>query len=145
MKHFIISLLILITAVNLVKADDDRPVTVNELPVQTQEFIKKYFPRNEISFAKMEKDFWDKKYEVVFVNGDKIEFNKKGEWEEINCIYSAVPDTLIPAPIKTHLSRQYPQARVLKIEKDSKGYEVKLNNKLELKFNPAFQLIDIDN
>jgi len=33
----------------------------------------------------------------------------------------------------------------LKIERDSKTYEVKLNNQLELEFNKAFQLIDIDN
>ena len=38
-----------------------------------------------------------------------------------------------------------PEAKILKIERDSKTYEVKLNNQLELEFNKAFQLIDIDN
>ena len=31
------------------------------------------------------------------------------------------------------------------MDRDSKTYEVKLNNQLELEFNKAFQLIDIDN
>ena len=51
----------------LAKADDDRAITVDQLPQKAQEFIQKYFPKNEISLAKMEKDFWEKKYEVVVI------------------------------------------------------------------------------
>ena len=46
---------------------------------------------------------------------------------------------------KDYVSKHYPEAKILKIERDSKTYEVKLNNQLELEFNKAFQLIDIDN
>ncbi|MCZ2607976.1 PepSY-like domain-containing protein, partial [Bacteroides fragilis] len=39
----------------------------------------------------------------------------------------------------------YPDAKVLKIERDKTDYEVKLSNGWELKFDSKFNLIDIDN
>ena len=127
MKQIILLFACLFALQGLAKADDDRAITVDQLPQKAQEFIQKYFPKNEISLAKMEKDFWEKKYEVVFVNGEKAEFLKDGSWEKVD------------------VSKHYPEAKILKIERDSKTYEVKLNNQLELEFNKAFQLIDIDN
>lgn len=56
-----------------------------------------------------------------------------------------VPTGIVPQAIKDYVSKHYPEAKILKIERDSKTYEVKLNNQLELEFNKAFQLIDIDN
>lgn len=144
MKKLIILSVCLFALLGLAKADNDKPISLNELPQKSQKFIKQYFPKNEISYAKVEKEVWDKKYEVVFVNGEKIEFDKKGEWKEIDCKFSAVPETLIPSAIKKHLAEQYPQAKVIQIERDSKGYDVKLNNKLELKYTPTFQLKEID-
>ncbi len=92
----------------------------------------------------MEKELWDKKYDVVFTNGEKIEFDKNGEWKEIDCKFSAVPDILVPQQIQDHIKKQFPQNKIIQIEKDSKGYEIKLNNKLELKYTPTFQLKEID-
>ena len=33
---------------------------------------------------------------------------------------------------------------ILEIEHDSEGYEIKLSNRLEIKFNNKFQVVDID-
>ena len=74
MKQIILLFACLFALQGLAKADDDRAITVDQLPQKAQEFIPKYFPKNEISLAKMEKDFWEKKCEVVFVNGEKAEF-----------------------------------------------------------------------
>ena len=145
MKQIILLFACLFALQGLAKADDDRAITVDQLPQTAQEFIQKYFPKNEISLAKMEKDFWEKKYEVVFVNGEKAEFLKDGSWEKVDCKYSTVPTGIVPQAIKDYVSKHYPEAKILKIERDSKTYEVKLNNQLELEFNKAFQLIDIDN
>ena len=46
--------------------------------------------------------------------------------------------------IKNFINENYSDSRVLKIERDSRGYEVKLSNKLELKFNNDFKIVDID-
>ena len=95
-------------------------------------------------FAKMETDWLDKSYDVIFTDGNKLEFDKQGNWKEINCKYSAVPAGVIPAQILKYVSENYPDAKVLKIERDKKDYEVKLSNRWELKFDLQFNLIDID-
>lgn len=145
MKQLITLTICMFALIGFAKADQDKPININELPQKAQEFIRQYFPKNEVSYAKMEKEFWDKKYEVVFVNGEKAEFDKNGAWKEVDCKFSAIPDAIIPKEIKTHLTKQYPQAKVIKIEKDSKGYEIKLDNKLELKYTTDFKLKEIDN
>lgn len=145
MKHIITLSICLFTLIGMAKADNDKPITVNELPKKSQEFIKQYFPKNEVSYAKLEKEMINKSYEVVFVNGEKIEFDKNGDWKEVDCKFSAVPGAIIPQAIKDQLAKQYPQAKVLKIDRDAKGYEIKLDNKLELKYTKDFKLIDIDN
>lgn len=144
MKKLFILLLCLISIQSVVKADDDKPVAVNDLPPKALAFIKKHFSDTKISYAKMESDFFKKDYEVIFVNGQKAEFDKNGIWKEIDCKYSSVPATIIPDSIKKYLSEQFPGQTVIKIEQDKKGYEVKLKNKLELKFNKAYQLTAID-
>lgn len=144
MKQMITLTCCLLAFFSWAKADNDLPVTVNELPQKAQEFIKQYFPKQEVSFAKVEKDFWEKKYEIVFVSGEKIEFDKNGNWEEVKCKFSVVPNGIVPEKIREQLSKRFPDAKVLKIERDSKGYEVELDNKLEVKYNSSFQLTDID-
>ena len=145
MKKLVVLLLCLISIQTIIKAEDDKPVAVNERPKEALAFIQKHFAGTKISYAKMESDFFKKEYEVIFVNGQKAEFDKNGTWKEIDCKYNSVPASIIPEAIKKHLTEQFPEQTVIKIERDKKGYEVKLKNKLELKFNHAFQLTDIDN
>ncbi len=144
MKQLITLTICLFIFSGIIKADNDKPVTIDELPQKAQEFLKQHFSKNTISYAQVEKELWDKKYDVVFTNGEKIEFDKNGEWKEIDCKFSAVPDILVPQQIQDHIKKQFPQNKIIQIEKDSKGYEIKLNNKLELKYTQTFQLKEID-
>ncbi|SUB98082.1 Protein of uncharacterised function (DUF2874) [Porphyromonas macacae] len=66
--------------------------------------IKKHFPNQTVSFVKMDRDWLSKSYEVVFSNGDKIEFDKSGDWIDIDCEYTSVPTELIPARIIAQVS-----------------------------------------
>ena len=94
--------------------------------------------------AKLEEDLWEKKYDVVMVNGQKLEFDKNGEWLEVDCKYSTVPETIIPEAIRNYVKQHFPEQKVIKIERDKKEYEVKLTNKLEITFDKKFRAIDID-
>ena len=80
----------------------------------------------------------------MFVNGDKIEFDKSGNWKEIQCKRQSVPDAIVPAKIKAFIQENYPDAKVLQIEKDRYEYEVRLSNYWELTFDLEFNLIDMD-
>lgn len=115
------------------------------MPQLAQQFIKQHFSDSKVALAKMESDFLYKSYEVIFTNGNKVEFDKKGNWEEVDCKHTSVPVAIIPAAIQKYVTTNYPDAKVLKIEREKKDYEVKLSNRTELKFDLKFNLIDIDN
>ena len=144
MKKLLLLLVCLFTFQAVVKASDDKPIKVAQLPQSAQQFIKSHFGNSKVAIAKMETDWLDKSYDVIFTDGNKLEFDKQGNWKEINCKYSAVPAGVIPAQILKYVSENYPDAKVLKIERDKKDYEVKLSNRWELKFDLQFNLIDID-
>lgn len=145
MKKVLILLVCLFTLQTVAWADDDKPISVNQLPQQAQHFIKTYFANSKVAMAKMETDWLDKSYDVIFTNGDKLEFDKKGAWTEVNCKYSVVPSELVPVAIRNYVATNYPETKVLKIEKDKHDYEVKLSNGWEIKFDLKFNVIDIDN
>lgn len=126
-------------------ADNDRVISKELLPANAQGFIDAHFPGSKISYAKEERDFFERSYEVVFADGSKVEFSRNGEWQDVDCRYSEVPAAILPAQIAKYVSDHYPDAKVLRIERDANDYEVKLSNRLELKFNKKFQIIDIDN
>lgn len=125
-------------------ADIDKPVTFEQLPIAAQQTIKTHFANRQIALAKMEVDLLGKSYDVIFTNGDKIEFDGKGQWTDIDCKRSQVPDALVPTAIAAFVKKNYPQTIILKIDRDRKTYEVTLSNGFELEFDKSFRLIDID-
>ena len=133
MKKLVFLLVCLFTLQTVARADDDKPIQVTQMPQPAQQFIKQHFADSKVALAKMESDFFYKSYEVIFTNGDKV-----------NCKYSSVPTAIIPAAIQKYVTTNYPDAKILKIERDKKDYEVKLSNRTELKFDLKFNLIDID-
>ena len=129
----------------MVWAGNDKPITVSEMPKAAQEFIKHHFANQQVAVAKVETDFMVKSYDVIFTNGDKVEFDKKGKWTNVDCEHTQVPVEIIPAAIQKYVTEHYPQTKVVKIElTDHKGYEVELNNGFEVKFDKRMRVRDID-
>lgn len=144
MKKLATLLLCLVALCTTACADNERPIQVSQLPAIAQQFIQKHFAGNKVALAKVDNELLSKNYEVIFSNGDKVDFDSKGNWEEIDCKFSSVPTAAIPAPIQKYIQENYPGETVKKIEKDRKEYELKLSNRVELTFDTKFNLIDID-
>ncbi len=132
MKKFIMMLVCMFAVHTMVMADNDRPIQVNQLPAKAQTFIKTYFKNHKVALAKMESGVFYKSYDVVFTNGEKVEFDKAGEWKEVRCRQSEVPAQVVP------------EARILEIEFDHNEYEIKLSNRWEITFDSQMRVIDID-
>ena len=143
-KLIIFAVISLIFGISTARADDGRPINVSQLPQKSQQFIKQHFPNEKVAYAKMERDFLETNYEVVFTSGSKVEFRKKGEWKGVDCKYAKVPDAIIPTSIMEFVTANYEGATIVEIDRDSRDYEVKLNNGLELTFDSKFNLIEID-
>lgn len=146
MKKLMVMVFVLIATSTMVKAGNEQPIEIAKMPVTAQTFIKTYFAKADVSLAKVDTDFMDRTYDVIFTNGDKVEFNKKGVWKEVQCRNSGgVPQGIIPVQICNHVKAKYPNAKILEIDRDKYDYEVRLSGGLELTFDKKFNLIDIDN
>ena len=144
MKKWIFMLVYVLGVQTMALADNDKPIQIGQLPTKAQTFITTYFKHHKVALAKMESGLFYKSYDVIFTNGEKLEFDKSGDWTEIQCKMSEVPMQAVPAEIRSYVSSTYPEAKILEIERDGKEYEVKLSNRLEITFNNKFQVIDID-
>lgn len=133
MKKVVILCLCLIAAGNL-KADNDVAITFDELPTLAQQFVNEYFGAERLSYAKKDVDLDKTGYEVIFTDGTKAEFDRKGNWLEIKCKYSEVPDRIIPPNILAHVKENFQGFKIVGIDRDSKNYYVKLGNGQKLKY-----------
>lgn len=126
-------------------AGNDKPIQVTEMPKSAQQFIKSHFAGQAVAMAKMETEFLDKSYDVIFTNGDKVEFDKKGQWTKIDCKHTQVPAEVIPEAIQKYVAQNYPDAKILKIEvTDRRGYEIDLSNGFDIEFDKKMNVIEID-
>lgn len=146
MKKFTILLAALFVAFSTLpaSADNDRIITEGELPAASQQFIQTYFKGVEVSYAKVDEEFFDKDYTVLFVNGAKVDFLKNGDWKEVDCKYGEVPAGIVPKPILDCVATRFAGRKVVCIDRDRRGYDVELDNGMDLEFDRNFRLIDID-
>ena len=129
----------------LMTSCSDKPVAPQQLPETVTSFVQQSFPGSNITYAEKDLELTGYKYDVVLADGTRIEFDTDDVWDKIECpLTNPVPTALIPAPIVTYLQTNYPDAMVLKIDKEHNGYEVELANGLELKFNQQGVLTEMD-
>jgi uncharacterized protein YuzE len=123
---------------------DDKIIPVEQLPAPAKTFVKKYFPQATIEYATKDTEFMGTTYEVRLSDGTEVDFDKKGNWDNVDCKTKAVPASLVPAAIAQYVKAHYPNTVIVKIDKERGGYEIELSNDLDLKFNSKGKLIGID-
>lgn len=144
MKKNLLFLSFLFVVFQLECSAKDKIVTLNELPIKAQKFLKAHFTSQKVSAVKLDSELFEKNYEVLLINGTKIEFDAKGNWIKVDCKSNAVPSTIIPQKILNYVLTTYPEHKIIKIELEHKIFEIKLINGLELKFNNKGKFIGLD-
>lgn len=122
---------------------DDRHVDVNRLPETIKTFLNTNYPSVQILYSTKDDDLIRPEYNVALENGVKLEFHNDGTLKQIEA-KDGVPSSLIPAQIVQFVNGRYPDAHVTAYEVDRRHYEIKLSNRLELKFSKNYNLIEID-
>lgn len=136
MKKLLVFIMALMPAtMAMAMTDNDRPIGFEELPAKAKQFIAEHFPDAKVALATVESPNWSPTYEVIFTDGMKMEFIASGEWKEIDCKYSKVPEGVIPAKIREFLKTHHVDNFVRDIERSKRKYELKLDNGLELRFD----------
>lgn len=144
MKKIILMILSVVLFQNISYADSERVITVDKLPVAAQKFLKTHFADQPLTYAKVDGYMFDVDYEVRLADGTKIDFDRKGNWTNVERKAVALPKTLVPTKIAEYVSKYYAGTKVVKIERNKRSFEVELSNGLELTFDTRYNLINVD-
>ena len=135
MRKILFLMAMLVCSLQFAMAGDVVTRDVNKLPVAAREMIGKHFSQTKVAYIKIEKDlFQTTSYDVKLADGIELEFNSKGEWLEICLLYTS-PSTFIPQAISKYMKANYNGHKTVKIERNRKGYELTLENGLEVDFD----------
>jgi predicted aconitase with swiveling domain len=106
-----------------------------KLPIAAMEFIDHLFSDAAISLATMNWALLGTTYDVVFIDGRSVEFDRKGEWKHVDCGHTAVPEEIVPEAILRHIAANHSGSRIREINRGRRKWKIKLENDLELKFD----------
>ncbi len=127
--------------------DKEEVIKESKLPSSSREFLKTHFKDVEITRIEKETEGFDKDYTVYLENGFEINFTKSGAWDEVDGHIKPVPQSvldLIPESIAKYVSEEYPDSEIVKVNKERYGYEIGLNNDLDIEFNEDGKFVKID-
>jgi len=128
----------------VVSKADDRPVSADKLPAAAKAFIEEYYAGVKISFVTKDDDLIRPDYDVMLSNGVKIGFDNSGSLDKIDVGAEGMPEGIVPVQIAEYVRLHFPETRVTEYEVGRRTYEVQLSNRMELKFNNNFNIIEID-
>lgn len=150
--YYFLTLICLMAGIMVSCSDNDTPndesvLKFEDLPLDAQKFITKYFYDAEIkTIEQIEQDDLTL-YEVAL--GDyNITFNESGEWQQIAASYGmAIPESVIPEQVLATLNERYPGFGVNMINKSGQNFIVVLTdnqgeNSIRLTFNQSGEIID---
>lgn len=144
---FILGLLSLsLTFVACSDDDDDKVISYDELPTKAQSFITTHFPDETKDQVKKDNDSYD-----VYLSKYKVEFDLSGEWDSVDGKRAGqknvVPQSvlaLIPNGILIYVAEEYPDTDIVEVDIEAYGYEVALNNNIDLKFDKEGSFLGLD-
>ena len=144
MKKILLSMLAVATLAVTPTMAEDVAITAKRLPEAAQKFLKSNFAQSKVISATHDRDFGDNDYSVLLDNGTKIEFDATGKWESVKSKNAKIPAGVIPVKIAGYIAEKYPSCTIEKIERKRYGYEVELNNDLDLRFGTDGRFIGLD-
>ena len=145
MKKILVTAALLFAGITVSRADNDRPITLEQLPAAAQTFLKTHFADLTLAYAVEDPKFVGSEYEVTYTDRTEVEFRPNGEWSSVERRYAAVPASIVPAQISAYVAKSsFPNQYIKKIERDAYTWEIELSNGIEIKFDREFHVIDID-
>lgn len=122
----------------------ERIITESQLPIEIQNYLKQYFPKNKVLRAEEDKEYFSTSYEIKLQNGIELDFEgTKIKEIEAN---TKLPDSVIPKKIRDYVATNYPDFYIIGWELNDLGnrQQIKLNNEMELEFNKKGRFVRFD-
>jgi hypothetical protein len=145
MKKMFLLLAVSIMTIMPMMADNDKMITREELPEKAQLFLIKHFADVDVLYVKAERDMGIiTSYDVVLDGEVKVEFNRSGEWTNVDSERTQVPNSILPQGVLDYVTKKFAKAYVVEIERGLMGYDVKLSNDLDLDFDKNGKFLRVD-
>ncbi len=117
--------------------------TPQSLPEAITAFIKQHFPNATIAGVEPDYDHGGLEYDVYLSDGTQLDFDANNQWEKVESM-KGVPAFFIPKAIASYVKSSYQNMVITKINKEYHGYEVELNNGLDLSFDNSSRFLGMD-
>lgn len=104
----------------------------NSLPNNSKEFLQQHFAGIQISSVIIEDD---KEYDAILADGTNVEFFRNGNWEKVERFGSAIPESIVPAKIAEYVKANFPNLYIEEISVERNGFDVELNNNIDIIFS----------
>ncbi len=145
MKKILLLLTVIIASVGIASASDSYTRDTSLLPAPARQLIESSFNAN-VSVIKIDKTLGRvQEYEVVLTDGTEIEFDRDGNWKNVEVgANKSVPDALVPSAITNYVRQNQRGTKIIGIEKERNGFEVTLSNGFDLKFDKNGNFLRFD-
>lgn len=145
MKKLLI-LMMAVIATMACSAKDKYSTDPNVLPQTARTILANHFPKAKVSHIKIDKHtFGGTDYDVILTDGTEIDFDSKGNLDEVDCGRSGqVPDGLVAKSVLSYVKKSYPGQRIVKYDIKSNGYDVELQSGVEIEFDKQGRFRRID-
>lgn len=117
--------------------------TAQSLPEAITAFIKQHFPNATIAGVEPDYDHGGLEYDVYLSDGTQLDFDANNQWEKVESM-KGVPAFFIPKAIASYVKSSYQNMVITKINKEYHGYEIELNNGLDLSFDNSGRFLGMD-
>ncbi len=108
---------------------------LSKLPHAAQTLIKKHFSKEKVMKVDAKNSLLNKTYQVKFLSGTTINFDKNGQWTNIDCKRSSVPNDLVPKKVSSYVKHNLKGDKIQKISTERGGYKIGLSSGFEVHFD----------
>ncbi len=134
MKKALLLFLGIVLMAGSLYADNRKQIKRDQLPKAAQHYVMDNWNNVSISYCWQEIDGSKIEYRVRLVDGTVILFNRDGRWKEV-VSEKALPESAIPASIRTYVKQMYRGSEILAMRKDPEHCIVSLDSGEELLFD----------
>lgn len=146
MKKRKTTLILIVTLFIVALGDIAQAQNRQNVPKKIANYVAIHFPNNPVVDFEIDSDNGRVKYDVELRDGTDLKFNHRMNVIKIDSdLYSRpLPASVVPAPIIRYVKANFPSSSVVKWKRERGGYDVELDNDMELRINSKGILIKID-
>lgn len=126
--------------------DDEEVIAADKLPQTAKNFIETHFA-DAIIYRVVKDTEGSTEYDVRLDNGFKIEFNKSGNWREVEGYGLEIPESFLdelPEGLIAYIETNHSSQSLTKVDLNKSSYEVEITGGLEIIFNREGDFIRYD-